>query len=198
MKKIKSAIIRSASTYRIGIFLVILYLLLSFSKIKIPNMLGISNIQIATTILSTIVGSLASILGILIAVILVAFEIFRESYDVYAFKTFFKDEKLKELIILYIFTIIASLITLSTLSEPLTSRNINLIYASLFLFIISLVILFPYSRIIISSIKSKEKIKELVNQINLLYYRFIKLFTTSSPSFRLHFTDRRKSFIYLR
>ena len=168
MRKIKSAIKHSVSTssYRVGIFLAILFLLSFFSKIKIPNILGISSVQIATTILSVIIGSLASVLGIIIAVILVAFEILRKSYNIYAFKTFFKDEKLKELIILYIFTIIASLITLSTLSVPLNSRSINLIYTSLFLFIISLVILFPYSRIIISSTKSKEKIKEIVDQID--------------------------------
>ncbi len=75
MKKIIHIIKRYTSNfvsvYRIGLLLLVLFLLLSFSNIKIPNIFNISNVQVVSTIVSIIIGALASVLGIIIAVILV-------------------------------------------------------------------------------------------------------------------------------
>lgn len=147
-----------------GIFFI--FLMIWFFKPGLPNFLGIQNTSTAITLLAVIVGALASILGIIIAVILVAFEILRKTYTTYAFKSFFHNERLRELFYLYISTIIFSTLTIASVSEPLDFHKIGLVYFSLFFFIVSVAILFPYSKRIIASAQSKEGIQELVNQID--------------------------------
>ena len=141
----------------------------------LPNVLEIRNVSAGIIVLSTIIGSLAAIMGIVIAVMLVAFEILRKTYSTYAFKSFFQNKHLKELFSLYISTIIISVLTLVSLSDPLSSRDINLIYFSLLLFVGSLLILFPYSQQIISSTQSKKRIKELIEKIDEKEIEFFRL-----------------------
>lgn len=141
----------------------------------LPNVLEIKNISAGIAVLSMIIGSLAAIMGIVIAVMLVAFEILRKTYSTYAFKSFFQNKHLKELFTLYISTIIISVLTLVSLSDPLSSRDINLIYFSLLLFVVSLLILFPYSQQIISSTQSKKRIKDLIEKIDEKEIEFFRL-----------------------
>ncbi|MCK4252418.1 hypothetical protein KAX97_13295 [candidate division WOR-3 bacterium] len=148
--------------FRLSFTLIVIFLFLIFFEIEIATM---SIIQNAPNLLTIIIGALASILGIIIAVMLVAFEILRKSYNIYAFKTFFKNEKLIELVTLYVSTIIISSITLILISDPIAPNDIILVYFSIALFVISLLVLFPYSSEIISSAQPKEKIRGLVNQI---------------------------------
>lgn len=147
--------------------------------IFLPNVLGIRNVSVGITLLSTIIGSLAAILGIVIAVMLVAFEILRKTYSAYAFKSFFQDNQLKEIFSIYVSTIIVSVLTLSSLSDPLNSRDINLIYLSLILFVGSLIILFPYSQKIIGSTQSKKRIEDILEKIDGAAIRFFRLQTHS-------------------
>lgn len=141
----------------------------------LPNVLEIKNISAGIAVLSMIIGSLAAIMGIVIAVMLVAFEILRKTYSTYAFKSFFQNKHLKELFSLYISTIIISVLTLVSLSDPLSSRDINLIYFSLLLFVGSLLILFPYSQQIISSTQSKKRIKDVIERIDEKEIEFFRL-----------------------
>lgn len=142
--------------------------------IFLPNVLEIRNVSVGITVLSTIIGSLSAILGIVIAVMLVAFEILRKTYSAYAFKNFFQDEHLKEIFSIYTSTIIVSVLALASLSDPLNSRDINLIYLSLTLFVGSLLVLFPYSQKIISSTQSKKKIGDLVERIDSKETKFFR------------------------
>ena len=82
----------------------------------------------------------------------------------YAFESFFRDNHLKEIFLIYIATIIISALTLISLSNPLTSRDISLIYYALFLFVYCLAILFPHSQKIISSTQSKKRIEDLIER----------------------------------
>lgn len=132
--------------------------------IKIPNFIGISSYQASIT-LTIIIGALSSILGVLIAIIIVAFNILRKSYNTYAFKTFFENPKLSEFITIYLMTITISYFTLITISDPLKFQSINLIYLSTILFIFSIWSIFPYSRAIIISTQSEENIEKIVSSI---------------------------------
>lgn len=151
--------------------------------IQIPNFIGISDTQAASNILISGIGALASILGVVIAVILVAFNLLRKQYNLYAFKTFFKEKKLSELITIYISTIIIAYLTLISISNPLKPQTINLIYFSIFLFIFSLLIVFPYSNKIISSTQSKKNIELLVNQINKSHIAIFEARTNLTPPY---------------
>lgn len=144
----------------------LIFILILILEPKLPNILEIKNASTAVTLLSVIISALASILGIIIAVILVAFEILRKTYTTYAFKSFFQNEQLNELSTLYVSSIIISVLTITSLSDSLNIRDISLIYFSLFLFITSILILFPYSRKIIASTQSKKTIIELINKID--------------------------------
>lgn len=166
----------------IAIILVIFCLLIFSFDIYIPNYLGISYIQ-ASNILSIIIGALTSILGVLIAIIVVAFNIFRKYYNFYAFRTFFKNKKLRDFITFYLLTITIAYLTLIEISNPLKPHIINLIYLAIVLFVISLWILFPYSNAIISSSQSKGNIKKIVNQISVDNVRVYKLRSEIMPSF---------------
>lgn len=162
-------ILKESVTYEIaGITAVFLAIWIYTPQLPtfLPNVLEIRNVSAGIIALSTIIGSLAAILGIIIAIMLVAFEILRKIYFTYAFKSFFQDKHLKKLFFIYIFTIIVSILTLVSLSDPLSSRDVDLIYFSLLLFVGSLLILFPYSQKIISSTQSKKRIEDLVERID--------------------------------
>ena len=161
-----------------AIFLII-WLYAPQLPIFLPNVLGIRNVSAGIALLSTIIGSLAAILGIVIAVMLVAFEILRKTYSAYAFKSFFQDTRLKEIFSIYASTIIVSVLTLASLSDPLNSRDIDLIYLSLLLFAGSLIILFPYSQKIIGSTQSKKRIEDILEKIDGAAIRFFRLSTHS-------------------
>jgi len=154
------------SNLRIALGILFIFLLIWLFGPRLPSFLGIKSLSSANTVLAVIVGALGSLLGIIIAVILVAFEILRKTYTTYATKAFFQNERLRELFVLYVSTIIVSILTIASLSYPLDSRDVCRIYISLYLFIGSISVLFPYSKEIIASAQSKEKIRELVNQVD--------------------------------
>lgn len=127
-------------------------------KIEDPNF--ISNI------LSIIIGSLASILGIIIAILLVSFEILRKTYSHYALHGLFEYDNLKFLFSLFISSIIVSVIALVTLEAPLKIYNFNLLYLSIMLFGICLIILYPFVRRGLDITRSKKKIMDMIESIN--------------------------------
>lgn len=133
----------------------------------LPNFLEINDVTAYTTLLSIVAGSLANILGIIGAVLLVAFELNRKAFSNYAFREFFKVKELRYLFQIYIPTILFTVISVSTVQNSLTVRNLNLAYLSLLLFSISIIILLPLLKAILASTNSKDKISKIVNEINL-------------------------------
>jgi len=127
-------------------------------KIEEPNF--ISNI------LSIIISSLASILGIIIAILLVSFQILRQTYSHYALHGLFEYGDLKFLFSLFISSIIVSVIALVTLEDPLKIYNFNLLYLSIMLFGICLITLYPFVRKCLDITRSKKKIMDMIESIN--------------------------------
>jgi hypothetical protein len=157
-------IINQTLDFTIILFISFISIILFF--LPIPNILGISNANNVSDILNVTITALASILGIIIAVTLVAFEILRTTYNSYAFNTFFKNKNLKRLISIYLMSITVSYINMTSISNNLTDLNIKYTYLSLSLFLVSLFILFPVLFSIITSTQSKKKIKEIISQID--------------------------------
>ena len=169
----------------IFLFIVVSY---AFVQFPLPNFVIVSSTLTASTLLTTIIGALSSILGVLIAVILLAFNILRKNYNKYAFRIFFKDKNLSLLVTFYILTIILSYLTLITLSDPLKFQSTNLVELSIISFVISLCMLFPLSSSIISSTQSKEKIEKIVNQIDgdtVQVYKFRRDIMASYSNYKI-------------
>lgn len=162
----KSQLNNIKQAFDLNIILIILSLALIIYILPIPNILGISDVNLTSNILNVTITALASILGIIIAVILVAFEILRNTYNLYAFNTFFNNKTLKRLISIFLMTISISYLNMLLLSDPLSELNIKYTYFSFFLFLASLFLLFPYLFNIITSTHSKKKIDEIINKLD--------------------------------
>lgn len=172
-KKWKAKILRvwllSIKALLKGYVLLICILALFLIVYSIPGKIPISaiaeNSQTVISFLSLIVGALASIMGIIVAILLVAFELFRRRYATYAFKEFFQDKYLRNLFILYVSTILISIFALARLEDPVTTQNVNLSYLSILLFFACIIALYPCAKKILGSTMSKNKIREIVDRI---------------------------------
>lgn len=133
---------------------------------EIPNLVEISDSQSVINLLASIIAALSSILGIIVAILLVAFQILRKTYATYAVRDVFDNTSLLSLFTLFVMTIIVSSISLAGIENPLSIRNINLSYVSFFSFTICLAVLYPLSKNIISSVRSKTRIKDIVSEID--------------------------------
>ena len=148
------------------IIIVILFLAGWLSPVEVPNFLNITNITGAVTTSVIIAGSLAAILGIVVAILLVVLEVLRRTYASYALKEFFQSKQLKRLFVLYISTILISTVGVANVKEPLSSRNINILYLSMALFVTCMIILYPHFRTILFSTGSKRRIRKIAAMIN--------------------------------
>jgi len=149
------------------IFIIVLFLAAWFSKKQFPNLLKIDNTTVIIAVLSTMAGALAAILGILIAILMVAFELFRKTYVSYASREFFQNSTLKHLFTLFISTIIISIMSIMSIKHPLSLRNLNLFYFSIILFLFCMIILYPSFKAILTAANSKKKIEEIIDRINV-------------------------------
>lgn len=148
------------------VLIIVLLLVAWFSKRQFPNVLKVDNTTVVIAVLTTIASVLAAILGILIAILMVAFELFRKTYVSYASKEFFQSSALKPLFTLFISTIIISIISIADTKYSISVSNLNLFYLSLFLFIFCMIILYPFSKTILTSANSKKRINDIVDKIN--------------------------------
>jgi len=123
------------------------------------NMLTIDDIPNILTILTIIPTALSSILGILVAIMLVLFGTLRKIYASYAFKELLQSYKLKSLFTLYISTILISIVAI------VKKENIFLSYLSIFLFFACIMILYPLFKSALGKPTSKIKIKKIIDEI---------------------------------
>lgn len=132
----------------------VLFLVAFFVPPKIGSYVAFKNGQAVSAVLSRIVGALASILGIVVAILLVAFEIMRKTYAYYAVKEFFEDKYFRSLFAIFVSTILISTYTLFTMEEIPTAKNVVLSYLSFFLFFVCMVILYPCVKRILGTARS--------------------------------------------
>ena len=134
-------------------------------RFLIPNFCGFKNSTALIVVFSTIAGVLASILGIVVAILIVAFEILRKTYASYALKKLLQDKRFRLLLTFFISTILLSISSAPFIEETISVRALNLSYLSIILFFICLLLLYAYSKSIISSIISKKEIDEVIKKI---------------------------------
>lgn len=146
--------------------IVILVIVFKMTPWPIPNILGIHGPEAAINILTIIASVSGSILGIVVAISLVAFGLQQKVYVSYATMEFFQGNNLKRLFFLYIATIIVSLIAIGGIDDVLYLDYFNLTYLSIFLFIASITFLYPFTKSILSGATSKHKISDIANRID--------------------------------
>jgi len=143
--------------YLIFILIISTFFLIVFLPYGIPNFLGINLFDHDTIVkfLSNISVILSSIFGIIIAIFLVAFQIFKDRYVSYSLGNFFKDSNFSAFFILYLTTISMSLISTFFMDNSIYQITIitikNLLYYLLALFIICLTYLYPFLKKILTS-----------------------------------------------
>lgn len=143
----------------------ILVFILCFSPF-LPDVQIFKEVSTFTALISTIILGLASILGIIIAIILVVFQLLRQTFSGYAIKVFFSNIYLRRLVVLFISTIIIATLTFFlTDSIFQTLKTILVIYDTI-LFFICLLLLYPYSRKIISTTHLTKEIHNLIKKIS--------------------------------
>jgi len=148
---------------------IITYFLFAIYKIYlIPNFLNIdfNNHNLIITLFSNISIILASIFGIIIAIFLVSFQIFKRNNVSSLVNEFLSDSNIVSLFILYLSSILISYISLTFIKQNIYPHKIvNLFYLSLFLFIICIALLYSLIKSILSSefanIRTKERIARL-------------------------------------
>jgi len=129
------------------------------------NVLNIGDSSIIFNMLSIIIGSLASILGIIIAIFLVSFQILGQNYSYHALHKLFETEEVKFLFYLFICTILTSLFTLLTLKRTLTITGNNLFYFTNLLFIFCLLVLFSALRNFLDITRSNRNLLKMIRSI---------------------------------
>lgn len=148
---------------------IITYFLFAIYKIYlIPNFLNIdfNNHNLIITLFSNISIILSSIFGIVIAIFLVSFQIFKRNNVSSLVNEFLSDSNIVSLFILYLSSILISYISLTFIKQNIYPYKIvNLFYLSLFLFIICIALLYILIKSILSSefatVRTKERIARL-------------------------------------
>jgi hypothetical protein len=120
-----------------------------------------------TTLLSTLAQTLGSIVGIAVAVILVAFQSLRSTYAGVAFRETFRGRALRQLVATYLTAIALSLFSLSTITSPVSPVTIALSYLAIGLFVACLLVLYPSIKTILSGTRiDAARIKQLAAAID--------------------------------
>jgi hypothetical protein len=94
-----------------------------------------------TSLFSTIIGALASILGVTIGVVLVTLQVIRATYSGNAVREVLRQRAFGEILALYLLTMACAMIGLVSLGDPVPPRTIALSYLALGLFFVSLALL---------------------------------------------------------
>lgn len=167
----KISVINILNICKIGIFLIFLVILglLLYAYLDNPvlNFFKIKSHSNAHNLLASYMSVLGSILGLVIAVVLVIFEVFRKRFRLYGLTTFWNDEHLKELLFIFIFSVLLCGITSYVISPEKWNKVYDiLVILCTFCFYLSLLVVFPNLKVVISKMRSKKDVGILARQIN--------------------------------
>ncbi|MCK9426753.1 MAG: hypothetical protein M0Q21_11995 [Ignavibacteriaceae bacterium] len=149
-----------------AIFVILVAVSILLFPIKLSEYFKFIDKKYISDILVVIIGSLSSILGIVVAIQLVAFEIQRKTFVSLAFKEFFNSNYSRDLFNSYLITIGVTSLSLISLKENPTNQNYLIIYFSIILFFYCLLILYPSTKRIIRSSHIKDKIVDVISRID--------------------------------
>lgn len=150
----------------VSLIIIILFSAAIFCPCVFPNFLNIDfdNHDLTIKLFSNISVILASIFGIIIAIFLVSFQMFKKNYVSYSIKDFFKDANIVLLFISYLSAILISYTSLIFIRQNYySSKIVNLYYLSFSLFIICILFLYFLIKSILTSKYSNNRVKEIIS-----------------------------------
>lgn len=154
-----------ASTLLIVIVLLALY---CFPYPFIPDFFGLSTNENLSTYLSTILSSVSSLSGLLIAILLIAFEYYKNNLNKIYLRYFTKNRSLILLILLYLFVFLFSGLSFFLLKKdaPIGSGELSLCYISVisFLFLVPMTFYLSYS--LVKSLNVNNIIEEYLDNLD--------------------------------
>lgn len=145
--------------------LLAIWLILRF-QLELPNLLNLGDPVFANTQLTSIATILASILGIVIAVLVIALEALKRTYAYHGISTVLGNRLLLVLVSLYGTTSAASVFVAGMLSSPLNPVDISLAHLIFGLFVAALGMLFPACWSIVRQAHSPRLMRALVDRID--------------------------------
>ena len=145
------------------------YTFLLFTKIQIiPDSLGAATAEHGNS-LDLIVGSLASLSGIVIAVLIISYEVLKGKLGRHSQKYFLENSNLIFLAFLFTYSISIAFVSKLIVSSSAFQLNnqINVAYYSYLFFLACLILLVPFSIRIISSFNIYKIISKEINKVTL-------------------------------
>lgn len=136
-------------------------LLLTLELNWVPDYLGLSESEHPEMILEVIISVISSVIGISIALIIIAFETFKNKLGRVGIGRFFTNSLVIFIITFQITIICYSFFLLLSIGSPLDYKELSAIYFLSLLFIISIIIIWPLGKIILSD---SESIKIVLNE----------------------------------
>lgn len=147
------------------VIIISLFLGAIFIPLIFPNFLNIDfgNYDLIIKLFSNISVILASIFGIIIAIFLISFQIFKRNYVSYSMKDFFKDPNISFLFLVYLSTILISYLSLTFIKVGYySSKIVNLYYLSFFLFLVCISCLYFFVKLILTSNYINNKVQKVI------------------------------------
>jgi len=178
------------------LIIIFLYLLPSIFNLEEIIQIKVPSYNSILAIYTVIIGSLSSMLGIIIAIQLVVLETLRKELTLFAVEGLLKNKSIRNLLILFVFTILASIISIYILSDPPKSQDAFRIYYSLTLFILIFILIFPLTRQLLVSSQTKKDILKLIYSVQYVdVNRYSQSTRRMTESDQITYIEKNKLFI---
>ncbi|UFH35093.1 hypothetical protein [Flavobacterium acetivorans] len=146
-----------------SIWIILYFIPLSF----IPDYLDLGNYSKTYELLTLIISSLTSLIGIYVTVTLVAYEFFKQKSGIDFHKSFLVNQTNSIFIAFCVCTVITSFISSLLIPfETLLDRDVSIIYYNAFLFLAAIFFLFPVAFNHFSSLKPGKLADQEIEKIN--------------------------------
>lgn len=163
--KLQAKISSSLNKYLISICLILIYLLIfplseySFIEVKV-------SLSMLREMISIVIGSISSILGIVIAVYILAFSLFEKNFSSISYSIFVNSGQLIRYFQLCFITILVMISANFLLDESLSNVGINMLGYGLILYVYSLLQIYPTIKKIINESKSNKPVEVMLSELN--------------------------------
>ncbi|NQD67271.1 hypothetical protein HP456_15250, partial [Bacillus haikouensis] len=161
MSKIKKLLGEYSLTALLIFIYVIIIFLSGYSLVSVDF-----ELDTLRNMISIVIGSVSSLLGIVIAVYILAISIFEQNFNKISFAKFMKTKVLQKYIQLCIITIIVMINANFSLNETITNFSLNILCFGIILYLFCLLRIAPTINEIVNDSKSYEPLKEILKQLN--------------------------------
>ncbi len=170
--------------------LVVLYLLFSCSKVILfEDYLHLYKIKDAKSFITTTLGTLATIVSITVALVILSFNTFKQKAGEYAMEYFVSIKELHYLVALYLTGILLMFLSLIEVSKFENANTLNLIYFNLYLFILSLSLMVRLSYSLFKKISISELIQYYFSKLDKKFIEDSRKEITEFKNLELKFNN---------